>query len=300
LIIREYGFTPHYLVCRAGGRIAGILPLFYIRNFTGRKLVSLPGAMYAGPAAIDDAHSTRLLQTARDYCRAHDARLQVPVPQSLIDDPAAQPFEIDSRVPVTGNAPEDVLARLPTLTRRGLSKSFRSNTEIRFGRHELLDALYTALLHTRRKLGLPLPRRQYYAAILDKVESGVIAACVGGEAVAACLYLVDERHVHYAVPGALPAARTLGAGDRIVWELILLARTKGKAALCLGGSPAWHEGLLSFKRRWGSVQRPVYSFPYTQSTAAAHAVKKRGIRAIKFIPARLIGPASRFAIKHFY
>jgi len=55
----------HYLVAERGAAIAGVLPLAEVRSrLFGHALVSLPFAVYGGPAATDDAAAHALIDAA--------------------------------------------------------------------------------------------------------------------------------------------------------------------------------------------------------------------------------------------
>ena len=65
-IFREtYGHKGHYLLARAGTRVLGVLPLFYIRSLTGKgSLISMPFLDTGGVLADSPEIEGQLLEKA--------------------------------------------------------------------------------------------------------------------------------------------------------------------------------------------------------------------------------------------
>ncbi|MGD8378354.1 MAG: GNAT family N-acetyltransferase, partial [Gammaproteobacteria bacterium] len=231
------------------------------------------------------------------WCARNAALLNIRTPCKPRTDTPTEPMEFDSRIPLGSCDIEAMIAKLPPLTRRGIRKSFKAGLAVNFGGQNLLTDLYYILYATRRRIGLPLPRQDYYAAILEQLDAGILCIYHRGTPLSGCLYLRDPHHLHYAVPGTTTEGRRLGAGDRLLRELLVHAGESGCQEVCLGGSPASHSGLMAFKARWGSIQTPIYQYG-TQSVARGPSRILASF--VKMLPKTAIGPITRLLIRHLY
>lgn len=64
LIQQTYNHTPMYLIGRENEKIVGVLPLFIIKSFFNKKLVSIPYCPYGGVLAVNDTIQNQLLDKA--------------------------------------------------------------------------------------------------------------------------------------------------------------------------------------------------------------------------------------------
>jgi FemAB-related protein (PEP-CTERM system-associated) len=259
VIERVFHHRTHYLLAERGSEIAGVLPLAEVRSrLFGNSLVSLPFAVYGGPAAIDDVAQQRLVAAAVELaetlavdhlelrnctptCAGWPKQdLYVTFRKSLLPDVDANMLAI----------PRKQRAMVRKGAKAGLVSTVDSSTERFFG-------LYADNMH--RHGTPPLPRayfRELQEVFGDRCEILSISDR-GGRAVSGVLsfYFRDEVLPYYA--GDTLRARDLAANDFKYWELMRRACERGVRVFDYGRSKMG-TGSFDFKRNWGFEPRQLH------------------------------------------
>ena len=249
---KSFDYEPRSLVAERGGRITGVLPLFFISNWImGRCLMSTPFADYGGTCAEDQESTDALIEHAKQMARAENVNfvelrhrkcklhrgfnhrsLYVSFTASLTPDPEA------------------MLKRLPRDTRYLLRKAEKANLELRSGL-EQLPVFYRLFAANWRRLGTPVFSPRWLEILAEEFHDSVDLklAYHQGRPVAGVLSLTfrDTLFPHYA--GACPDAGRLAVNNFIYWELMKDAKGKGLRRFDFGRSKRC-TGAYKFKSSW--------------------------------------------------
>lgn len=258
-----YGFTPEaQIAVDSSGSAIGGLAWVLVDDPRGPRLLSLPFSDRADPLVADrsvwDAVS-RVLTTGDppftlrclDGCPAiGDPRLRT------VGEAAWHGTPLDPD-------PDALRARLSGTSRRNLNTAERSGVTVDV--RSDLDAVRTMHgLHVRlrkskyRLLAQPMA---LFERIWQEfaVEGGVttLLARVGGEIIAAALFLEWDGVLYYKFGASDPEHLRLRPNDALYWTALRLASERGLRLVDWGISDLDQPGLVSFKRKWASVERSV-------------------------------------------
>lgn len=259
-LMRTYGYGSVSLACGEGERVAGVLPLLEIRSrLTGRRGVALPFSDYGGAAAESDAAHAALVDAALGLQRERGwdfVELRSPLVHPLGQTSAAY-----KRHTLHLDADQDRLYRSfdKNQTQRGVSKFLKSGAIVeRRTDREALRAFMRLNYQTRRKHGLPPQPDRFFdelqTHILDRDMGFVSLARLEETVLAACVFLIHRQTVYYKFGASDEAHLSHRPNHGIMWDVIRWASTQGYATLDFGRSDLDGEGLIRFKRGWGTVE----------------------------------------------
>jgi FemAB-related protein (PEP-CTERM system-associated) len=248
----------HYRIAERHGEIAGVLPLAEIKSrWFGHALMSLPFAVYGGPAA-DDALTERLLiddaaALARSLGVEH---LELRNRASKCPGWPRQDLYVTFRKSLLPDVEANLLAvprKQRAMVRKGIKNGLRGEADTSADR---LFALYADNVHRH---GTPPFSKRYFASLLEVFgESCEILTVVdsGGRPVSGVMsfYFRDEVLPYYA--GDTEAARDLAANDFKYWEVMRRACARGVRVFDYGRSKRG-TGSFDFKKNWGFEPSPL-------------------------------------------
>jgi FemAB-related protein (PEP-CTERM system-associated) len=262
IIEQEFRHRTHYLVAERDGDVVGVLPLAEVKSrLFGHALVSLPVAVYGGPAADDADAAQRLIDAAealgRDLGVDH---VELRNRASLCPDWARQDLYVTYRKEILPDVEANMLA-IPRKQRamvrkaigRGLAGAIDADTSRFF-------ALYADNVHRH---GTPPYSRRYFERLRSTFGDDCEVLTVvdrQGTPVSSVLsfYFRDEVLPYYA--GDSVAARDLAANDFKYWDLMRRACERGVRVFDYGRSKRG-TGSFDFKKNWGFEATPLaYEF----------------------------------------
>ena len=245
-----------YLVAeRAGGAIAGVLPLTEIRSrLFGRALVSAGFAVDGG--VLGDAVEP-LASGAWDLA----TRLGAPEVE-LRGGPAPTGWAVDDATylgfarPLAADHEAELLA-IPRKQRAEVRRSLSNDLTVAVGRDAAALAehhrVYAESVHN---LGTPVFPPALFRAVVELMDADILTIRHDGRAVASVLSLYANGTVRPYWGGGTPAARTLRANDRLYFALMEHARARGCMWFDFGRSKAG-TGPAAFKKNWGFDSVPL-------------------------------------------
>ena len=247
---RGCGQRARYLVAeRAGGAIAGVLPLTEIRSrLFGRALVSAGFAVDGG--VLGDAVEP-LASGAWDLA----TRLGAPEVE-LRGGQAPTGWAVEGATylgfarPLAADDQAELLA-IPRKQRAEVRRSLGNDLTVAVGRDAAALAehhrVYAESVHN---LGTPVFPAALFRAAIELLDADVLTIRHDGRAVASVLSLYANGTVHPYWGGGTAAARALRANDRLYLALMTHARARGCTRFDFGRSKAG-TGPAAFKKNWG-------------------------------------------------
>ena len=248
----------HYLLAEREGAITGVLPLAEVSSrLFGHACVSLPFAVYGGPAA-SDAESARLLIDAAVELAASRRVDHLELRNRFAHNPGwpTQALYVTFRREILPDIDANMQA-IPRKQRAMVRKGIKNGLvgEIDAGT-ELFFALYADNVH--RHGTPPFPRR-YFARLKETFGDAcevLIVRDAGGMPVSGVMsfYFRDEVLPYYA--GDTTAARDLAANDFKYWDLMRRGCERGLRVFDYGRSKR-DTGSFDFKKNWGFEPAPL-------------------------------------------
>jgi FemAB-related protein (PEP-CTERM system-associated) len=248
----------HYLLAERGGSIRGVLPLAQVKSrLFGNALVSLPFAVYGGPAALDDEADDALIAAATKLgASLRVQHLELRNREAKRPGWPRQDIYVTFRKAIASD-PEANLLAIPrkqrAMVRKGIKHGLRGEIDTSSAR---FFRLYADNMHRH---GTPPLSARYFEHLLATFGDACEVLTVvdsGARPVSGVLsfYFRDEVLPYYA--GDTAAARDLAANDFKYWDLMRRATERGVRTFDYGRSKRG-TGSFDFKKNWGFEAAPL-------------------------------------------
>lgn len=300
-LVREYGFKPFYLMAQENNKIVGVLPLFFINNLTGKKLMSLPFSMYGGALYDDHVVYEALLEKLKSIVSDLDVK-KFSVESSVDLDKKwyyCNPSVVDSRIEFSSYQFnfENYFSSLDSKVKYELRKAQKCDFKVdtKNGSSDI-DGFYNLLLNSRRILGLPTPRKRYIESLMQNFDGILIEVQSESSTVSGAL-LLRYNHVLYHVYAATDENfRRTNPGYLVYSKMMELACHPTVKELCLGGSP--HQSLLAFKEKWKVTTKQWYTVELGEK--GYRGKQSSGIPYFSLVPTVFLGPVNYCLLRYLY
>lgn len=258
-----YGWEPSaYVALDDRGVPQAGLPFCRISDMLGERIVALPFSDYCDPL-VNDMNSWHVLMdhALSEHCPVTLRCLHNSLPLS------------DERFSLAKQAKWHGLDLRPELlalwkgiddsTHRAIRKSQREGLVVRLAEsEEELRTFFEMHLRIRKyKYGLLAQPYGFFQNIWRQfVEANngfLLVALSGGKMVAGDFFLVWKDTLYYKFNASLPGDLSHRPNDLLIWEGIQLAKARGLASLDLGLSDMDQEGLIRYKRKFGSAEKTI-------------------------------------------
>ncbi len=259
-IIEEvFRHRTHYVLAERAGELVGVLPLAERRSrLFGHALVSLPFAVYGGPAAMDGEVERALVERGEELAESLDVDfLELRNRLAKRPDWPRQDLYVTFRKALLPDVQENMLAiprKQRAMVRKGIKHGLTSEVDDGVDR---FFALYADNVHRH---GTPPYSKAYFSrlrSVFGKDCRVLIIKDALGRPVSGVMsfYFRDEVLPFYA--GDTAAARDLAANDFKYWELMRRACEEGLRVFDYGRSKRG-TGSFAFKSNWGFEPEPLH------------------------------------------
>ncbi|WP_028937436.1 lipid II:glycine glycyltransferase FemX [Pseudonocardia spinosispora] len=158
---------------------------------------------------------------------------------------------------------EELYKRISSTSRRNLKAADRNKVQVVASTE--IDAVHAFhKLHVglrKNKYRLLAQPREFFERIWQQFSADdavvTLLAEVDGEVVAGAMYLVWGDTLYYKFGASLSEYLPMRPNDALYWAACKLALSRGLTSIDLGISDLDQPGLVSFKRKWASVERRV-------------------------------------------
>jgi len=258
LLEEEFRHRTHYLVAERGGAICGVLPLAQVKSrLFGHALVSLPFAVYGGPAADDRDSADALIDAA--VARAQALRvehLELRERTARRPDWPRQDLYVTFRRELAADEESNLLAiprKQRAMVRKGIKNGLAGELD------GSVDRFFELYADNQHRHGTPPLSRRYFQRLREVFGQACEVLTVvdaQGRPVSGVLsfYFRDEVLPYYA--GDTVAARDLAANDFKYWDLMRRAVARGVRVFDYGRSKRG-TGSFDFKKNWGFEPAPL-------------------------------------------
>lgn len=262
LLIEQYRFPLHILAVKEAGQVVAAAPWLETRKPWGaRKLVCLPFTDCMRVLADDDRALARFHEGLRGEPFGDYRSVVLRTDRPLGDDP--RPSNWVRHEIATDRPLDEIVAGYSSNVRQNTRKAQRN--QLRFQRRTDPDAMQTFYhLHllTRRKHGVPIQPRRFFARLYDRLIRpglgfvGVVSK--DDRPLTASVFLVYNGAMIYKYGASDARALPYRPNELMFSNAIRMATQEGCVRLDFGRSSKRDEGLCRFKRKWGTVESGVY------------------------------------------
>lgn len=279
-LARTYGYKPvAYIIPSPGGRLEGGMVFCRVESWlTGRRLVSLPFSDHCEPLvgsqrdcnAIATAVETESRRERWRYIEVRPLQCGFEVFPSLQH--AAVPYTLHQL---------DLGPSLPALfrnchknsTQRKIIRAEREGLRYCEGStEELLESFYRLHALTRKRHRRPPQPREWFINLIEGFgdDLKIRVALHGDRPVAAILTIRHKDTLVYKYGGSDPGCNHLGGMHLLLWGAIEGAKAAGLRCFDFGRTEAGQQGLITFKKRWGTTQSDLIYSRYSLSDSVSH------------------------------
>lgn len=267
-----FHYKTLYAVCRnSRGGILGVLPLALVRSYiTGNRVVSLPFSQYAGPLVSDsDALETVLRYVARylkhgfEYVRL---RGRAPLDSRVAASSGLKLSTYCSRffIPLANRSTPDIWKSFHRMVRRAIRKSQDSLTVDTCVTGADIESIRALMSGTCKNHGIPPYPAHLPTAIahllLPKNLAKIFVARFENKVVAALVLFTLNKEAVCAYNWSNKKYLGLRPNNALFWAAIKWSLENGLDVFDMGVGSPQDDQLLSFKRRWGTIEGPLYDY----------------------------------------
>jgi len=294
-----YGLEAHGLVLELTGGGMAALPVVVLR----RRRVSLPFTDCCEPLvgrSLGLAGISEDLEALRRQERLASIEVRSGIPgEAGFRCPSGYRHELalqgDLAAVTAGFDKSRVVRKLRRAEREGVA--IRRTATAR----ALLEDFYPLHVATRRRLGVPVQPRRFFAVLGERMlEAGLgftLTAEVAGEPVSSAVFLVWNRRMIYKFSASERSHGDVGASQAIVRDAIRWGCENGCRSLDFGRTDHGSEGLRGFKLSWGATEHELTYTAFADrrpraGTGRAHELLAHVLRRSPESLTRAVGSAA--------
>lgn len=256
-----YGFTPFVLALLENGHVAAGAPMMAVGRGRSRRWISLPftdvcpplGEAASVSALLEDVARVRL----RERLESIEIRAAVTVPSAhSVEAGVLHLLELD-------DGPSAARAHFSSQTRRNVGRAQREDVEtsIEIHREAMSEVFYRLHLLTRRRQGVPVQPKRFFASLWEHVIAPgggfIVVARVAGVPAAAAVFLDGNDTLTYKFGASDPEFLHVRPNHAVFWKAIEWACDRGRHTLDFGRTDLENTGLRDFKSSWGAREHPL-------------------------------------------
>ena len=272
ILMNTFGCKPYYVIVEnQHNEITAGLPIMLITSWlTGNRLISLPRTSYCDPL-ISCADEMRLivneLKNASKINKSTYFELKPLKNSAALESLGLKQHNFFvNQVLFLGDSQESLWKRFHrSCVQQRISRAEKEKVSVRFAT-SLDDVRVFYALHKKTTDDHSVPPRpleffnQMWALLYPKNLMMLGIAEVEGKAAAAGLFLQFKNILHYEFVGIDYTYSDKSPAHLLLWETIKVARERGIQFLDFGLTPIKNKGLISYKKRWGAEEKPLYYY----------------------------------------
>lgn len=307
VLSESYGYKPLYFSSVEDGKLTGLIPVMEIDSFlTGKRAVSLPFTDIC-PVLVD---SEAAFQRVLDCIRIHGRKA------------AWKSIEFRGGGEYFGTAPAaathfthtleldkdegKAFAAFKSSTRRNIRRALAEGVEVKFldGQGAVAD-FYRLNCVTRRDHGLPPQPWCFFEKIFEHIIAmgkGFVALALNqGRPIAGAVYFHFREEGIYKYGASDKHFQHLRANNLVMWEAIRWCCQNGIRSFSFGRTEPENEGLLQFKRGWGTKEDKVAYYKmnlYKNTFSAESNGAISSYPVCRFLPIPVLRLAGKLLYRH--
>lgn len=284
ILKNTFSYKPHYLILEEEGHITAGLPLMKINSWlTGKRLVSLPRTSYCDPLVENTKDLDTLLHTAMkmvDEEKLDYVEIKTQHNEMLLNRKELKFYKhFKNHILSIENTEEELWKSFHrTCVRQPINRAKKYNVKIKEGKSEDdLKIFHTLLNMTSKKHGVPTRPYSFFHNIWETFRPLnmviIMIAYIEGTAAAASLSFLFKDTIYYEFLGLDDTLLNKSPGHLLLWETLRKAKERNISNFDFGLTSPTNQGLIDFKRRWGSSEKDLIYFYFPDVTGYRSFIK---------------------------
>ncbi len=265
---KTYGYRPVYVISEEDGHVKALMPLMEVRSLlTGSKGVSLPftdicDLLCAGKDIFD-----RVVSFVKEYGKERKWKyIEWRGGDSFFGDAGSCAEFFGHTLDLT-RSEQEIFASFRESNRRNINKAARDGVKAAIDNSMCGIGIYYRLhCNTRRMHGLPPQPFSFFKKIQELVinqGNGItMLAWSGSTPVAGAIFFHFAGKAVYKYGASERIYQHLRPNNLLMWEAVRYYSEKGLKSLDFGRTETENQGLLQFKRGWGTTENTIRYFRY--------------------------------------
>ena len=276
-----FGYKTHYLFEEDdSGNIIGLLPLSFVKSkLTGNRLCSMPFSHLCGPLGSKDSLTDLLTEAIHLFKESNLSFLEI---RSAIQDERF--INVNSYANHTLDlsvGPDNLWQKLNRGTiRNPIKRAQKAGVIVEMSRDmsDLKD-FYEINVMTKKNLGVPCHPWKFFKNMFNIFRNDVslYVSKFNGEIIGGGVMIYFKNRVLYSYGAANPSYLNLSPYKVFTWKSIEDSFINGYSIYDFGRTHTSNTGLTEFKRRWGTVETPLY-YNYYPVKSNSLSEKREGIK----------------------
>ena len=307
VLSESYGYKPLYFRIIEGGKLTGLVPVMEIDSFlTGKRSVSLPFTDFCPVLADSEFAFQSLLDTVRKHGRKSGWKsIEFRGGDEYFGTAPAFATHFAHTLELDQDEAK-VFAAFKSSTRRNIRRALAEGVEVKFlDSREAVADFYRLNCVTRRDHGLPPQPLCFFEKIFEHIIAAhkgfVVLAFNQGRQIAGAVYLHFREEGIYKFGASDKRFQHLRANNLVMWEAIRWCCQNGIRTFSFGRTEPENEGLVQFKRGWGTKEDKVAYYKLDLNENAFLA-KSNGARSsypvCRVLPIPVLRLAGRLMYRH--
>jgi lipid II:glycine glycyltransferase (peptidoglycan interpeptide bridge formation enzyme) len=307
VIKKTYDYQPlyHVILDNCSDLRAAVSSVFVKSRLTGNRIISFPFSDYCDPLVNNDAELKSLLEAlerSRSELRARYFELRCLKTHNPIGNSQVQPEYYHHYLSLNRTAGALFQSFHKNSIQRAIKKAQRLDLEIIAGEnHSHLEAFYHLHLMTRKKQGVPAQPFRFFKnlsnAFTPKEMLTLLLARYQGKFIAGIIIMWFKETAYFQFGASNDNFVHLRANQWLMWEAIQQAQKRGCRRFDFGRTSSANEGLMQYKRRWGTHKTPLNylrlpidrkSWPLKE-TSSRHLLVRKLIALMPAVGIRIVG-----------
>ena len=274
VLCESYKYKPLYFTSIDNGKLSALIPVMDVRSpLTGRRGVSLPFTDYCQPIISDKSHFQEIIDNIIVYGKKAEWKyIEYRGGEEYFQDKIHSSFYYMHTLNLTQDE-QELLSSFRSSTKRNIKKAIKEGVAIEICNSlESINEFYRLNCITRKHHGLP-PQPYYfflkiYENIISKKKGLVVVAYFQGKTISGAVYFHFGDKAIYKYGASDRNYQRLRPNNLVMWEAIKWYAQNGFKHFSFGRTDLDHEGLLQFKRGWGTYEKTIKYHKYNFKKAS--------------------------------
>lgn len=261
LMEQTMGYRQKGFVLMDGDRIVGGLPLFEVKGFKGKRLVSSPFRDRAGAIAVDGVSVAPLIEAAIDELRSGGYDHVALKNENGLPSDIVKKYSLnENRYWVTttvdlSQGTEAIWKKLKNNAQGPVKQARNEGVTIHRGESvDDMEKFHRIFIQNRRELGIPSFSKDFFFKLWKIICLEGIGALFLAKRkkipIAGILLLLHKDKVIDGYAASLPEHRQMRPNDLLIWNSIEWAAGEGYKTFDFGADSPSQKGLLAYKKKW--------------------------------------------------
>jgi len=286
IIEKTYGYKPFYIIAKEDNEIKGILPLFEVKSFIlGKRMVSIPFSHFVNILYTNQSVLRGLLRFATVLVKKFKCDyMEIKHGYELHNDINLKRSAQNYNSILHLNKPIDDIWKGFDIgsVRWGIRKAEKSELIVKQGK-TLRDykIFYELETETRKRQGSPLYPFEFFRALLELLNTNkckLYLAYYADKPIAGIIILNYKNYSIYGYSASVSDRRYLRyqPTNLLLWTIIKDLHNLRYRVFDFGITPSSNEGLLKFKKRWGTKTEKIPYYYFLNRTKDMPIIDRTG------------------------